>query len=80
MTTAAFVATTVLVFDDNSVEGQILHVGTEQECRQAAHLISGVAYGGEKRITRAGVDVFPNAQSMKAGDCWTLPPQPSPNA
>ena len=67
--------TTRLEFDDGHLEGQVLHVGTPEECRQVADAIDAISYSGDGKIIDSRLVIIPNTGNWPKGHRWGYRPQ-----
>ena len=67
----------IIEFDDDEPdEGQVLHVGTREECDRIIEVCPAVAYGGPRTVKGAHVKVGPNEHEFKNGERFTVRPDP----
>ena len=66
--------TTVLKFKDR-IEGQVLHVGTQQECEQMKKMMPAVAILGAERCLESCLIVAPvkDGEEVTSGMLWRNP-------
>lgn len=75
------IVTTCLEFADR-FEGQVLHEGDEDSCRNVAGLIDALSYSGGEQILSSSLRTIPQPEPpLKVGQCWFMTkPQEPPNA
>lgn len=70
MSSEKWVATSVLEFGDRYV-GQVLHVGTREECDKTVRLIDAITYSGDETVLSSKVLTVPQAQlGLDVGAFW----------
>jgi len=73
-----FYLTTAILFEDRHIEGQVLHVGTEEDCKRVAALLPAVTYSGGGKPVQARLSMFKNTEAnggpMRAGQLWYVHP------
>lgn len=57
-----YVCGSLLVFDDQSAQGMILHRGGRESCDKVADMIPAVSYNGEKRIAESRLLIMPEEE------------------
>jgi hypothetical protein len=69
----AFLCTTVLDYGDR-LEGQVLHVGSRDECERVMKSIDAVSYSGDNppRAAELIVSEADGSRAVVAGERWRL--------
>lgn len=62
--------------DDEPDEGQVLHVGSREECGLIIDRCPAVIYSGPRTVESAEAKVGPNQHDFKIGERFTVRPDP----
>lgn len=57
-----FVCASVLVFDDNTCHGMVLHSGTKESCDEIADVVACISYGGDKTVIKSELIIMPDKE------------------
>ena len=62
--------------DDEPDEGQVLHVGSREDCDLVVKRCPAVVYNGPRTVERAEAKIGPNQHEFKNGERFTVRPDP----
>lgn len=69
--------TSVLRFDDGTMEGQVFHEGTKKDCARVSNMLPAIAYSGDRKVVDARMAIVPFSectQRLSVGEQWRFKP------